>query len=205
MTVSIDPTMVNAACEISRGRIFSGENCARASSCTMCRNTWESVETGEVLGGVKTLWPKCTRDLGVIVAWLRGPKLRRSLSARDAWRCLKYDSTLAENHGGRTSERGILGARMNYASFGERGLRVTLVHNGTAPDIIYRYLGSPIIRLLVKLITLFAVALRYSWFTGSDGGWDESSPDGFFRSIPNAVVWSEGESTVYCQNYYPRE
>lgn len=62
----------------------------------------------------------------------------------------------------------------------KRGLQVTPVHNGTAPDIIYRYLASPIIRLLVKLITLFAVALHYtgSMNTGSDGGASENSDDG---------------------------
>lgn len=41
-------------------------------------------------------------------------------------------------------------------------MRVTPVHNGAAPDIIYWYLASPIIRLLVKLITLFPVALHYT-------------------------------------------
>ncbi|KOX73009.1 hypothetical protein WN51_01377 [Melipona quadrifasciata] len=48
-------------------------------------------------------------------------------------------------------------------------LQVTPVHNGTAPDIIYWYLGSPIIRLLVKLITLFAVALHYTGPTETAG------------------------------------
>lgn len=52
--------------------------------------------------------------------------------------------------------------RVNYAPFWKRALRVTPVHNGSAPDIIYWYLASPIIRLLVKLITLFPVALRYT-------------------------------------------
>lgn len=69
--------------------------------------------------------------------------------------------------------------RVNYALFWKRALRVTPVHNGSAPDIIYWYLASPIIRLLVKLITLFPVALRYTrnppparWGVG------ESSDDG---------------------------
>lgn len=57
---------------------------------------------------------------------------------------------------------GISSGRVNYAPFWKRAPRVTPVHNGLAPDIIYRYLASPIIRLLVKLITLFPVALHYT-------------------------------------------
>lgn len=53
----------------------------------------------------------------------------------------------------------------------KRRLQVTPVHNGTAPDIIYWYLGSPILRLLVKLIMLFAVALHYAGPTNGGGCW----------------------------------
>lgn len=62
----------------------------------------------------------------------------------------------------------------------ERGLRVTSAHNGTAPDIIYWYLGSPIIRLLVKLITPFADALCYATRVDTAGDWSESRTVGTF-------------------------
>lgn len=65
--------------------------------------------------------------------------------------------------------------------FWKRALRVTPVHNGAAPDIIYWYLASPIIRLLVKLITLFPVALHYTRPSPDEEGrraGGESSNDG---------------------------